>query len=59
MSILNEVLNEADVQKTDILIMCEDVPVMAVNFDLGKFLVLNETLLPFGLKRKVKKSSTF
>ena len=27
---------------------------MAINFDIGKFLVLNEALLPFGLKGRLR-----
>lgn len=48
-----------DIDSNDILLMCRDVPVMAINFDLGKFLVLNETLLPFGLKGKLRKVLSF
>lgn len=48
-----------DVDSNDILLMCKDIPVMAINFDLGKFIVLNETLLPFGLKGRLRKVLSF
>lgn len=48
-----------DIDPNDILLMCKDVPVMAINFDLSKFLVLNETLLPFGLKGRLRRVLSF
>lgn len=37
----------------DLLLMMKDCPVMRMNFDLGKYDVLNEHLLPFQLKNRI------
>lgn len=48
-----------DIDSNDILLMCRDVPVMTINFDLLKFLTLNEALLPFGLKGRLVRVPSF
>ena len=43
----------------NMLIMCENNPVMSVNFDEGVYDVLREDLLPFTLKGKLKRVPDF
>ena len=38
----------------DMLLMMKDEPVMAVNFDEGKYEILNENLIPFEMKEKIR-----
>ena len=42
----------------DMLLMMKDEPVMAVNFDEGKYEFLNENLIPFEMKGKFKEFPT-
>ena len=39
----------------NMLIICEDNPVLSINFDEGVYDVLREDLLPFSLKGKIKR----
>lgn len=43
----------------NMLIMCENIPVMSVNFDEGVFNVLREDLLPFSIKGKLRRVLDF
>lgn len=38
----------------DMLLMMKDEPVMAVNFDEGKYEILNKNLIPFEMKGKIR-----
>ena len=43
----------------DMLIMCRDTPVLAVNFNEDRFKVLNEKLIPFRIKGAMTKEPIF
>ena len=47
-----------DVQK-NLILMMKDIPVMSINFDLGIFDVLNENLLPYTIKGKLRRVPTY
>lgn len=40
----------------NMLIMCEDTEVISCNFDKGEFIVLNELLIPFPIKGKLREN---
>ena len=43
----------------NMLIMCENIPALSVNFDEGVYNVLREDLLPFTLKGKLRRVPDF
>lgn len=43
----------------DILLMCEDSPVMRINFSEGRYNVLSEILLPYGIKGRIRRVPDF
>lgn len=48
-----------DIGPKDILIMCSNTPVIAVNFDEGRYLILNEKLLPPVMKNAFRRVASF
>lgn len=43
----------------DVILMCGDNPVMRINFSTAKYEVVNENLLPFGIRGKLRKVPEF
>ena len=47
---------DVEINKRDLCLMSKDQLVLVINFDEGKYAVVNENLLPFTLKGRLRKS---